>query len=328
MKNICLFVLFHLSGILLFSQNNSYFSKVFSFQKSEGLESIYETDSFYYSIGYAADSPSYYPNSAIPRQYIFLYKHDKTGNVIDFKKYLDTNYAMAMGHGAATTTHDSGFIIAGVAWDTVQKMGLIMKLDKNLDTVWTKKIPDPDSIGGGQQTNTELYLSFRRVRQTWDKGYAAYGVFQGYNNMGDGDPFLLKLDSNGNEIWRRAFGSKYKDDSGNNFVLTPDSGYIIAWTPNNPPFEAKVVKLDKNGNQQWTKNYYSSLLGYGGEWGGARGLYISEDSNLFIALNNCYYNNVINYFRCTVLKVSLVDGHVIWDKTYAVNEDFLVSGIS
>jgi hypothetical protein len=68
---------------------------------------------------------------------------------------------------------------------------------------------------------------------------------------------LLKTDINGNEQWRRTFGS-YQGDCGNNLIVTADGGYLIAGyytTPYNPdtPISPNVyiVKTNAGGEPEW-----------------------------------------------------------------------------
>ena len=84
------------------------------------------------------------------------------------------------------------------------------------------------------------------VQQTSDGGYIIAGV-------SDIDPFLLKTDGNGNELWGQVFGGDNKT-SARSVQQTTDGGYIITGRTYGPS-EIYLLKTDGNGNEQWSQTF-------------------------------------------------------------------------
>ena len=128
--------------------------------------------------------------------------------------------------------------------------------------VWQK------SLGGSAYDN-----AFSIV-QTSDGGYIVTGTSFSddgdvMGNHGDGDYWIVKLDTKGNLTWQKSLGGSWIDE-GNDIVQTSDGGYIIAGYSNSNDGDvtghhgitgryldipdAWVVKLDAKGNLTWQKS--------------------------------------------------------------------------
>jgi len=100
-----------------------------------------------------------------------------------------------------------------------------------------------------------------------DGGYILFGTtysndFNVSGNHGDGDYWVVKVDSTGNFLWQKCFGGTSKDFS-NNMISTPDSGFLLTGgslstdgniTGNHGFYDCWMVKLDRDGNLQWEKS--------------------------------------------------------------------------
>ena len=88
------------------------------------------------------------------------------------------------------------------------------------------------------------------------------------------DIFITRLDSAGNKLWSKNYGTQWPDD-GLCLLPTPDNGllFLARVTDNGPlndgqvstprgKYDAWVVKLDANGNIQWEKSYGGSEHDY------------------------------------------------------------------
>jgi len=90
------------------------------------------------------------------------------------------------------------------------------------------------------------------VQQTNDGGYIIVGFTNAY------EPglqvYLLKTDSNGNELWDKDF--RDSPFSFGYFVQqTRDGGYIVfgSTSPDNSNRQIYLLKTDSNGNELWSK---------------------------------------------------------------------------
>ena len=145
-------------------------------------------------------------------------------------------------------TSDGGYIIAGTT--TSYGAGsfdfLLVKTDSNGNELWNKTFGTPN------------YDWANSVQQTSDGGYIIAGTTKSYG-AGDNDFWLVKTDSNGNELWNNTLGSDRRDQA-NSVQQTSDGGYIIAGLTEIlgsvgliPRFW--LVKTDLEGNEQWNKTF-------------------------------------------------------------------------
>ena len=77
---------------------------------------------------------------------------------------------------------------------------------------------------------------------------------------GDFDAWVIKVDTNGNLIWSKTYGST-ESDIASNVKLTDDGGFILAGDTEsfghvNNYTDAWLIKTDNNGNTLWTKTWY------------------------------------------------------------------------
>lgn len=178
---------------------------------------------------------------AMQKEYIWLLKLDENGDTL-FTKIHGVDYNC--GGNSFLNAQNEGFIVAGY-YNTRANNGieanpnycLIIKLDDYGDTIWTSKpvIDDRSSMA------TSIIL-------TDDNCYAIAG-FTGNAFEGQANFFLLKMNQQGEVIWKRTYGG-----SGLNFaqsvVQTPDGGYIIAGETNsrgNGEYDIFLIKTDSRG---------------------------------------------------------------------------------
>jgi hypothetical protein len=143
-------------------------------------------------------------------------------------------------------TPDGGYIITGITcgfgeWGC--DIGLI-KTDENGQEIWNR-----NHGGSGDQ---KAYA----VQQTTDGGYFLAGYTDPFENLML-DILLLKVDINGNEIWRKTFGGSNWDNAYSG-QLTADGGYILAgYTKSygNGEEDVWVLKTDPNGNEVWSRTF-------------------------------------------------------------------------
>jgi len=114
-------------------------------------------------------------------------------------------------------------------------LSLMTFLYSSPNTLWTKVFGNT----GDNRGNC--------ARETSDGGI----IFTGQS---EGDVWLVKTDSDGNEEWSRTYGgSDY--ESGNDVHQTLDGGYIIAGRRNNGGNTFYIIKTVSDGTTQWAKNF-------------------------------------------------------------------------
>ena len=133
---------------------------------------------------------------------------------------------------------------------------LITKLDTDGKIIWTKSFgkDSSDEVGYSIEidSNGSLYVGGR-----------TNGNLNDAQNNGDYDVFLMKLDSEGNEIWTKLYGSDSYESGG---LKIREDGYIyyagttngnLNGIQNNGDADAYLMKLDSEGNEIWTKLFGS-----------------------------------------------------------------------
>ncbi|OHE56667.1 MAG: hypothetical protein A2Z47_12190 [Thermodesulfovibrio sp. RBG_19FT_COMBO_42_12] len=168
---------------------------------------------------------------------VYLIKTDSNGNELWAKTFGGTS--MDFG-GSVQQTSDGGYIIAGSTFSSGAGSGdiYLIKTDSSGNELWAK------TFGG---TMEDYGYS---VQQTSDGGYIIAGATDSFGAGYDDVPdiYLIKTDSNGNELWAKTFGGS-STDVGESVQQTSDGGYIIAgWTGYFGNYDVYLIKTDSSGN--------------------------------------------------------------------------------
>ncbi|MFM7054121.1 MAG: T9SS type A sorting domain-containing protein, partial [Bacteroidota bacterium] len=159
---------------------------------------------------------------------IWVVKMDYSGNII-----WDKLYGGALGDGSNSSylTDDNGLIICGTTGSPIS--GDVSENPKGASDFWLLKL---DSLGNKQWDKRYGGTNFSRgmwVRPSLDGGYwvagttdsdSLYDVSQpGY---GQEDYWVIKVDSVGNKLWDKRFGSSGQDWLWN-FIILPDTSVML-----------------------------------------------------------------------------------------------------
>ena len=152
----------------------------------------------------------------------------------------------------AQKTADGGFVIIGrtLSHAKPESYGRIfpdiwlVKTDLEGRTEWSR------TFGGSYWDNASS------IKQTTDGGYIIAGTTCS-NDFGDGDLWLIKTDSSGEEEWNNTF-REGKDNKSSCIYQTDDGGYIVLGCT--VPYGDKysdfwLIKVDASGIEQWTQTF-------------------------------------------------------------------------
>ncbi|NQV15823.1 T9SS type A sorting domain-containing protein [bacterium] len=119
------------------------------------------------------------------------------------------------------------------------------------DTLWTR------TYGGTDDDHGEA------IQHTFDGGYILVGDAIP-SGSGDRDVWLIKTDSDGQELWSHMFGGG-GDDKGFSVQPTIDGGYIVTAATNsfgNGDYDFWLIKTDSLGQEQWNRTFGGSSPDY------------------------------------------------------------------
>jgi hypothetical protein len=232
---------------------------------------------------------------------IFVIKTDSMGDTLWTRTYGGTGTDEAE---AIVETNDSTLMIAGFSLSFGGSNGgvLILKINGNGDVIWCKLYES--SLAG---------LNAYSINQTNDGGFIIGGS---YSNLTiDGDFYLLKIDSAGNYLWDKYYGSSIPWSDSRVFCVkqTFDKGFVIAGKRGlvNSAHGISlfdIFKTDASGNMLWDKSYgdtaaYSIDVGYSIEE--------TYDGGLIAA-------GIVNSFGSLQMYMQKTDnaGNLIWARGY------------
>lgn len=143
-------------------------------------------------------------------------------------------------------TSDGGYIIAGRtdSYGSGENDVWLIKTDSNGIEQWNKTF------------GADGYYMSRCVQQTSDGGYIIAGFYDITLPWGDGDVFIIKTNSSGDEQWNKTFSGDGADGV-YSIQQTSDGGYIMTGILSNQITfgEVMLFKIDSNGNHTWNKTF-------------------------------------------------------------------------
>lgn len=230
------------SGMLLLrldDQGNKVWRRAFSEPTSAGFNdgfSVQQTDDMGFIIA-GRTNINYYDSTR--HQEVFIIKTDTNG-VAEWQQFfggLQDDAAFSVRQ-----INDGSYFVGGVTNSFGGGFGnnmYLMKLDALGDSLWTK------TYGGiYEESATTLWA-------TTDGGCILAGSSNTFSN-GDFDAYVVKVDSDGNELWAQNYGGT-EIDLIRSIQQTADNGYIMAGYTNSMgagDFDVYLLKTDSLGEIQ------------------------------------------------------------------------------
>ncbi len=220
---------------------------------------------------------------------------------VNFEKHFQENNAeIYPGYTEGTVFLNNHFYVSGsyIASDTFYVKGFLIKTDASLnDTIWRVFIDKPDTLCYSLavlEKDDHLYLA----SNCGDKATYNYQIF------------LTKIDTSGNIVWEKEFGSSYTERL---FHMhhTHDGGFMFSgqiYTSNWLPI---IIKIDSLGNFQWQKIYGSPISSADYR----ANVTLTSDGGYAVAY---WHNSGNGGGRIRLLKLD-ANGNTQWDKFYLSN---------
>ena len=147
------------------------------------------------------------------------------------------------------------------------------------------------------------------IKQTSDNNYIIVGATVNFGEKETPNVYLLKLDSSGDTLWTKTYGTDF-GDYGYSIVESHDKSFIITGMTDDYSKGKQnllVLKTDKYGNQSWFKNYKlnSSYIG--------KSIIQTTDNNYIVLADKPEYGGQIIDSHLRLFKINQL-GDTLWTK--------------
>jgi len=185
----------------------------------------------------------------------FLIKTDEEGNDLWHKTFKRWDRKGSSWGDCIIEVSDGYVILASLCpWGTTENSAVwLIKTDLNGNELWNR-------THGGKYGDSGSCLL-----QAKDRGFVIVGGTSSFDINGGGDIWLLKTDSEGNELWNKSYGG-YSWDNGKDVIQTDDNGFLIVghYTPIYETWaEVGLIKTDSSGNLEWIRHYGGTSNDFG-----------------------------------------------------------------
>lgn len=307
--------------------------------EDDAIDIVEANDGGYVVLGFTNSIDGDITGKTNPDQDYWLLKLNQNGDKIWDKTYGGSQNDQATG---LSKTNDGGYIISGYTssfdGDVSENAGFqdywIVKVDGQGTIQWEKSF---GFIGQDQAY---------KVIPTTDGGYFASGTLQvgegGSNGEGNdivnedqnlrggqhslGDFWGIKMDANGNKIWRRYFGGT-QADLNKDVIETDDGGFLLVGISDSPDFDISnaigaddfwVIKVSAIGEKVWEKSY-------GGlETDRAFSIARTDDGNYLLTGESRSLGEDISNPKgggdIWIIKINASNGVILWEKSFGGTE--------
>ncbi|TSA23547.1 MAG: T9SS C-terminal target domain-containing protein [Bacteroidetes bacterium] len=316
-SRLVIFVLLLFTGINHVIYSQIYFSKRYDFLQN--ATASYSQDIITENFGYILLAEAV-PDYQAYRHFGFIIL-DTMGNRISSDiVFEDSLIGLTTGYPGSfiKTSDNAGFSMVGFAYNYVTggrwDRGMLWRFDNTLDTLWTKTFSD--------DTPHDTSFLFRNFRELPDKGYIIVGSHGLVNGSAPIRINLHRVDSLGQLIWRKYYGS------GNTHFLpfdvspTSDGGYVIgagAYPSNGSSSQDNdpiLIKTDSIGNQEWLRYLGNPVCREDYSM-----IDLANDGNIICGTtysDSCWGSGEY-YNKINIVKIDN-SNTIIWDKKYGFHK--------
>jgi hypothetical protein len=244
-----------------------------------------------------------------------VYTLDLLGSIINHKNIALNNKSLGVSKDSKIVFNnsDSSLFIAGSIYDDYtggtapHSHGMLWKLNKNMDTLWHKSFAN---INDSAIIFASCLLS--------KNGLILFGQSTEFDV--NGDDFIMKVDFNGNILFKKTYQIPNQFGGITKLIKTKDSCYVAVENLLDCPTwgysDIKLTKYDTAFNIKWQRIINTPYLDALGE------MIELSDSNLVISSGYCMsqFNAPwgTNYNKHCLTKINNHTGATIWQKLYGV----------
>jgi hypothetical protein len=204
-------------------------------------------------------------------------------------------------------SYDHNFILAGFRNENsgFRLSPCILKLSSSGNLMWSKGFNFADSLTVSNSTTV--------VAQSNDSGYMLMSSLPLYG-FGNYVIVVTKMDSLGNQIWSRNYGTG--SEYGNTIIKVKPSGYIImGYTDNLGPRKKFILKIDESGAILWSR-----LIGTDNPFPFGEPIQQTSDSGYIFFGERTGINNKI-------ISKTNSSGDEVWSKLFSSSLDMSMSSL-
>ncbi len=293
---LCLALVIAITPSSIYMQPNILWEKTFGGSGSDRGHSVQQTiEGGYIIAGSTASFGAGFDD-------VWLIKTDNKGDTLWTRTYGGFNLDWAQH---IEQTSDSGYVVTGVTCSMGEPNGEVwlLKANKYGDTLWTRTFR-----GEGRGAIGKC------VQQTADGGYIITGSINIYSDGSTPDLWLIKIDSEGETLWTKAYGGK-DWDYGNDIIEISDSGFVIVGSTSSfgsGERDVWLIRTDHNGDSLWTRTFG----GTDGDYGNS--VCYASDGGYIITGSTKSYGSV--GYDVWLIKTDTA-GNMLWTRTYGGRSD-------
>ncbi len=245
-------------------------------------------------------------NSSTELSTIMFIILDSIGNITKIVSIKSDTITCVSGYGAFIHTHDSGYCFVGNVHTYTNKYHYFVKLNSNLDTLWTSKIPQIDTFNEGNY----------QLCETYDKGFVMVGEKD--INSTTSDILIIKIDSLGHQLWKKTIALGGLSPA-YQIRETPDKGLLFCGYKSPPSLNVYtggpfILKTDSAGNVKWS-NFPNSQ-----HYNGGGAIAITPQGDYLLAYGYgmaLEFSNTTDFYYSRINVITYNEnGGVVWNRFY------------
>jgi len=242
---------------------------------------------------------------------VFIVKYDINGNELWTKQFGSDS--LDGTSNVSVDSLDNVYVAGSTGGDLFETSAgyddvFIAKYDADGNELWAKQF-------GSYLRDPITDLTVDSLGNAYVIGYTNGKLFG--KNAGEYDIFIVKYDTNGNELWAKQFGSSMLDVGGRVIVDSLDNVYVTGNTRGNlfatnaGEYDIFIAKYDADGNELWTKQFGSSMRDSHG------GLTIDSFDNVYVAgsTNGDFFETNAGGYDAFIAKYDS-NGNELWTKQF------------
>ncbi len=242
----------------------------------------------------------------------WLLKLDSDGNVLWQEAYRGTN---ADSIFSLDQTLDGGFVAAGISYS----FG-----DSSFGDLWVLRLDTAGNVFWQRAYGGDGGDWARSVEETADGGFVVVGNTEslslGAEALGDGNVWILKLDTNGSIVRQKRYGTVGGSDYALSAQQTSDGGFVVAGVGGSfaGPRGLWVFRIDANWSIVWQRIYPA-------QGSTARSVRQTSDGG-FIVVGQVLNSAVFLTSDYLVMRLDS-DGNILWQKSYGAGADHVPNAV-